>query len=330
MADLSIDTYAIYDDQGRDVRFSGPWIHYTLTGTENEDIYNWTLTSAPSTSCSLTFKFNATVLGVFGTILPANGTKRPISSYSVDGASPSTFIPAENITERQDNQLFFVSDALATGQHTLSITVTQVDDNDPFLMDYILVATASDTDTAKSPSVTYVTTTIQGLPTNTAQTLIESSSGTPTGAIVGGVVGGVAMLVAAALMVYFCWYRRRRAGVYYYHHADDLDHDSKPFVITPYAPPENASYDPSIRNSFASVDTAVQPHRQSVSVGYQDTSSSSVSGSRPPTKAQLAGIHSVPLQTTYHTDAGVRFNLAGPSGQQRQGPAEAPPLYTES
>lgn len=70
-----------------------------------------------------------------------------------------------------------------------------------------------------------MTTTIQGLPTTTPQTLIESSSGPPVGAIVGGVVGGVAVLVAVALAVFFLWYRRRRAvGAYYYHPADDLDH----------------------------------------------------------------------------------------------------------
>lgn len=163
------------------------------------------------------------MLGVYGTILPANGTTRPISSYSIDGASPSTFEPPDNITTRQDNQLFFVSDELSSGQHTLTVSINQVNLHDPVLIDYILIASET-SGNAGQATETYRTTSLTGLPTTSAQAdALAASSGPPAGPIIGGVVGGVAVLVAAALVVYFFWYRRRHNG-YYYHPADDIDH----------------------------------------------------------------------------------------------------------
>ncbi|OSX57103.1 hypothetical protein POSPLADRAFT_1050174 [Postia placenta MAD-698-R-SB12] len=303
---MSFNTYAVYDDQSGHFRYSGAWIHYTLSG--NEQLWNSTLSSAPD---------NPTVLGVYGTILPANGTTRPISSYSIDGASPSTFEPPDNITTRQDNQLFFVSDELSSGQHTLTVSINQVNLHDPVLIDYILIASET-SGNAGQATETYRTTSLAGLPTTSAQAdALAASSGPPAGPIIGGVVGGVAVLVAAALVVYFFWYRRRHNG-YYYHPADDIDHDGKPFAATPYNVVgggtsllfEASINESSLATEMPSTANAMLMHQVSTSGSATASRRGSVpppaasSSTRAMSKAESAGIQSALPRTVYHTDAG--------------------------
>lgn len=111
------------------------------------------------------------------------------------------------------------------------------------------------------------------------------------------------------------------------------------------------TYNPSVRDSLVSMDgtsiplgSATGPSRQSMlatseigaSGTYQPATPSGMAADRPRSKAEIAGILSVPPPTTYHTDAGIRFGLSNPdapsssTSHQQDMLIEAPPLYTES
>ncbi|PCH40457.1 hypothetical protein WOLCODRAFT_24115 [Wolfiporia cocos MD-104 SS10] len=350
MTEVLGESYVVYDDWSSAVHYSGPWIHYSsLSG--NWAVWNSTLSDGSSSSCSFTFNFSATAVAVVGTILPANSSSiLPSSSYSIDGSSASTYTPPSNTTARTDNEIFYVSAALSDGQHTLTMTVNNATAQNPVLIDYILVASVS-TGSGAGASPTYMTT---SLPTGTGLAAEEdvAHSGPEVGAIVGGVVGGVAILVAAALALWFLWTRRRRSGPYYYRSAEDMDTDLRPFLATPHSNPTSAAYEPDVftRQSVGSIDSAAGPstRRRATMDSMSETSylaggsagqgeglsTSAAADGRPLSKAELIGIRSVAPATTYHTDAGVRFDATGAvqassSDHATLIPTDMPPEYSE-
>ncbi|CCL99766.1 uncharacterized protein FIBRA_01788 [Fibroporia radiculosa] len=317
-----INSYAVFDDQSpADIRYSGPWVHYTLSG--NEQVWNQTLTSATSTSCSLSWNFS----GVVGTVLPANGTTPPTTLYSIDGASPSTYTPPLNITERRDRQLFFTSDALSDGEHTLTITVTSVDGgNDPFLLDFFFLAT-----TSNSPTATYISMAIPST-SSSAMANISTSSTDSMGAVVGGVVGGLALLVMTLLGMIFIYRRRRGNGADYHSVVDD---DLKPFLPVPYITSSERAHQTSSRESMETVPIITPIAPSTITVEPPQSLAGDVDyTARQDTWPQAGGrsrknVRTEPFSTARPPSPGfVNLGLPSPSVQSTT-PAELPPAYSE-
>lgn len=171
-------------------------------------------------SCALTSHAGGIIeVGVVGAVIPPDGASvLPISSYSINGTSPSIYVTPDNYTQATTGIVFFASQPLSNGPHALVISLTQASDTYPFLMDYVIVRvingtipfpstsnSASPTSPVASESAT------SGATAAPASSAVSSkSSSTPTDAIVGGVVGGVVALVAAALLLFFLRHRRKR------------------------------------------------------------------------------------------------------------------------
>lgn len=167
-------------------------------------------------------------MAVRGAVLYKNANVPPISSYSIDGGTPSIYIPrvSENNTIPTT---FFVSPQLSDGDHTLSIDV--LSDGPSFFLDYILfnATSVAATNNSNGPQPTLVKTAIAA-PTGAPDDSDSASSSKSIGPIVGGVVGGVALLVAAILAFYFFYWDRRGRRPYNYH-ATALNEDGKSHPI---------------------------------------------------------------------------------------------------
>ena len=152
--------------------------------------------------------------------MPANnGATPPTTTYSIDGTLLETYTPPTNITQQTNAISFFVKNSLSPTTHTLTINVTSINVNAPYLIDYIayLPLPASPTSsTGPSP-------TDKGSPPGqNAPPAQSSSSSTPVGAIVGGVVGGV-VLIALTILAFWWFLRKKRREEYIYDTASAAD-----------------------------------------------------------------------------------------------------------
>ena len=142
-------------------------------------------------------------------------------SYSVNRSTPN-FI---NGVRDAANFVFFASDNLAAGDHTLVINITECV-NQAFVFDFITYAPSFLTPsvmpnltistTSSAPSQTSSSTysgTSSGSSLPSGSLVAQGTSGnkkhTPTGAIVGGVLGGLFLL--ALIAVFLLWRRRRNS-----------------------------------------------------------------------------------------------------------------------
>lgn len=147
-----------------------------------------------------------------GAVAAVNGSDSPVSSYTLDGASPVVFTAPSNITNTQYSQTFFLQQSLSpSSEHTLVINVTRTSSAAPFLYDYIGYIPLSSPTASSSVSIS------SSLPSASASSSGNgnSKSSTPVGAIVGGVIGGVALLVAIVFGGLFLRSKRRDRGPYH-------------------------------------------------------------------------------------------------------------------
>ncbi|KAI0917687.1 hypothetical protein AcW1_007172 [Taiwanofungus camphoratus] len=248
------DTYiAKFDDQGGRISYSGEWYHMT----DQQVVLDGTLSAAYTTNSTAMFEFNGDSIievGVVGAVIPPDGASvLPISSYSINGTSPSIYVTPDNYTQATTGIVFFASQPLSNGPHALVISLTQASDTYPFLMDYVIARVingtipfpstsnpASPTSPVASESAT------SGATAAPASSAVSSkSSSTPTDAIVGGVVGGVVALVAAALLLFFLRHRRKRRT--HFDYPDLLDSGLDPvYVVTPYTASPDLSNSPAL------------------------------------------------------------------------------------
>ncbi|KAH9899488.1 hypothetical protein C8Q73DRAFT_323571 [Cubamyces lactineus] len=302
-------------------------------------------------------------LAVYGAIVPPNTTKSvepPSVRITLDGQSGlfGTAVAQGDHSPVYGYAYFGLSNVTA-GQHLLEIFVEHGDmeNNWPFILDYIEYAPLSDS-TSISPASTTATSTPH--PTDSA----VKKSKPAVGLIVGGVIGGVVGLVLLLGAAYLWFSRRQRRTSYAYQSAKEVDlFDPEPRPITPTAPsilssstagngsrlalgsstPAPTSAHPSSEGAHAPrAPLSSLPHmvqavsmQGSPSAPYSPAPSSAPAppASRRPENASGKGDPRVPSRprppmagasaTIYHADSGIRF--APPDPLQ-----EPPPEDTHS
>lgn len=159
----------------------------------------------------------------------ASSDSGPISGYTLDGATNSVFLFQGNAANAT-GVTFYNSGPLSNSKHTLDISIVQINDNIPYLLDAVFLqeevvtqsATASNTGIWISTVFVTPTAAATSLASNSTAIGSASTSSAPVGAIVGGVVGGVALLVAAGLAFYFLYFRHRHRSSYAYRSFGDV------------------------------------------------------------------------------------------------------------
>ncbi|CAL1705765.1 unnamed protein product [Somion occarium] len=196
----------------------------------------------------------------------------------------------------------------------------------------------------------------------------SSKGSSPAGAIVGGVLGGIVLCVAILGGVWYYLRRRSRGQPYLYRLTDVsglLDDETKPNIDntpTPPSPPNTTTRSSSQRSRFKYAPTIDDPQSNSSpqsgprddssrsAFTYQGVShrtSSAVLSVANPThdnliassiqlhsKAVEAGLLSMPPETTYHADSGIRFESSVEASTsddlgQASELVDVPPTYTE-
>ncbi|KAI0760551.1 hypothetical protein C8Q74DRAFT_238416 [Fomes fomentarius] len=170
---------------------------------------NWVLTTSNSGAVKGTTHFtsvvgsmaNVTFTGMeilaMGVLLP---TDNPDAAYFIDGQGPLSGITLSTVGACTRNQLFFHSQRLPRGNHTLTINVTQATTVAPYILDYVFIC-----DEALSSVSTPGGTTGPTDPPSA-----EPSHAIPEGAIIGAILGSVVFLLISAALVYLSVRRRRR------------------------------------------------------------------------------------------------------------------------
>ncbi|KAJ3520591.1 hypothetical protein NMY22_g12689 [Coprinellus aureogranulatus] len=202
------------DDTSSSIKYTGYW----ETGKDG----NSTVHSAWDPNSEAIFSFKGTHVAVYGIIPDGDGEVVRVD-FSIDSgaAVPQTRRSGER---KVMNELWWESDALPDGDHTLVMTYLPAAGVDmDFRLDFIEYTpsgAASDStppaqSSATASTATTVTTATQFLLPSSGSSSGEASgssrSSTPVGAIVGGVIGGMLFLVLLALVFVLLRRRRRRA-----------------------------------------------------------------------------------------------------------------------
>ncbi|KAH9901370.1 hypothetical protein C8Q73DRAFT_677634 [Cubamyces lactineus] len=270
------------------------WVFET-SATFSDAVYNSTLSKCVTSGASVAFRFNGTSVAVYGSVLPADGAEPPISVYSVDGGSPTTF-SAPQTTHRADAVQFFTSGELPLELHTLTINITSTSPIAPYYLDflqYTLYAPPAPLPNNHSSYATLSTSINALLPTGAILTAFPSPTSTPgskhtapTGAVVGGVVGGLALICLLIALLHWRHYK---------HPPDELPHATRARRDTTPAFPSitTTSSSPSLAAA-----TPVQS-RASISSQARPMESEAMSASQnSPGHIQAGAIHEVhSLQT---------------------------------
>ncbi|GLB44419.1 hypothetical protein LshimejAT787_1700460 [Lyophyllum shimeji] len=118
------------DDRDSRITYTPNWF---LAGGPDE--FGSTTHGTRTAGAKATFTFTGSSVAVYGTISDGGVYKDPpVSTYSIDGASPVTYSAVAG-SQAQYKQLYFQSPKLADGQHTLVITSTL--ESAFFWIDYI-------------------------------------------------------------------------------------------------------------------------------------------------------------------------------------------------
>ncbi|KAF7427775.1 hypothetical protein PC9H_006990 [Pleurotus ostreatus] len=220
-------------------------------------------------------QFTGSSISVYG-IVQWQNPGRISTAYTLDGsASPQTTTISSdgqrNPYTDQPNYLFYHAD-LAPGNHTLVITVTEITDQQSFLLDYILYTAAFDS-LAAMPALTP-----SDIHPWTPPRIVRAKKPFPKGAIAGAAVGAAVLLALVVFLVYRMGRRRRPKSSGERPEIDPLPEPVvRPFDPPSYTPaPMISLYQPSHTDVGASsVGRYAYPAGSSVA----DTSSSS---SHPP------------------------------------------------
>ena len=232
------------DDQDARVIYRGAWEHQqsVVAGEFNQTISGARPAGSTATlnfvgpthfsdivlfvCLTYTYLFLGTKITVFGTQGSINVDGQPTTTYAIDGVVVATYaapmIAPGYVTT---GTIFFKSQTLADGNHTLVITTTNGTLPNRYLLDYFqytaspFVSSSSISSSSNTPSSSTRPTSNNAAPVSSPSTLAssntsEASSRNKVGPIVGGVLGGIAFLMVAALLLFICIRKRRSRGNY--------------------------------------------------------------------------------------------------------------------
>ena len=142
---------------------------------------------------------------------------QPTTTYAIDGEVLGTYtapvIAPGYFTTRN---VFFQSQTLPDGDHTLVITTTNGTKPNIYVLDFFqytaspVESSSSSTSWSSVSSSTVQPSSSSSSPISSSSTsAVSSSSRVKVGPIVGGVLGGIAILVIAVLLLFICLKIRR-------------------------------------------------------------------------------------------------------------------------
>ncbi|KAF8198771.1 hypothetical protein K438DRAFT_1966735 [Mycena galopus ATCC 62051] len=311
-------TFSLIDDRDPKITYTGTW---NLGGTPNE--HNGTVSSSTKVGNHFSVPFTGSAIGVYGTFDSSSAGVE--TSYEIDGG-PTTTVTSPSSGTDSYQKLFWQSDPVGTGPHTLVVSMVAVNTG-PGLgvgegtvwFDYFNVTHA---DSAQSPPKT-----------------------TSHAALIGGVTAGVVVLIIAAglLFLYFRRKRKQRSTL------SATAITPLPTTMAEAGPPRAAS---SGKRGHANPDTTPTPTSPQSSYGPSESQSQSHALGSASTYTADTGAHSdsiadlkrrqqqvvrsyeAGLNSTggavhatppiQHVDSGMReLTVPRPAG-----PPELPPIYT--
>jgi len=191
-------------------------------------------------------------INVYG-VMPWGSDGSIGATFSVDGHSTAqTFTAngaASNGLTNATNYAFFQNTSLSSGNHTLTVNVTSVSGNMPFIIDYLTyipnfanldskpnftgqagISSGSDSGSSSGP-------TPSSSGSGSGNSDVSTSTKTSAGAIAGGVVGSLVVIAAILAAIFF--YRRRHfrpEQSRYSMRTTDLSESNDQLVSTPFTP----------------------------------------------------------------------------------------------
>ena len=226
-------------------------------------------------------------LGFYLNSLPTASTT---ATYAIDGQSPITFNlngASSEGTGVQYNQIFFQTDQLSSGSHTLDVVYQGNSATTPLTLSVLLVqnnasshnasttgslsqsSTASSSSSRPATLSTFVIptsslsdTSIGGISTNgTSNASFDTTNGpSHLGLIIGGVIGGLGLLIFSVLAVLFLRQRNSRS--------QKADTIVKPFLgpsmtlpppLTQHSSPDNLSFNPRYTSDNSNTTSSLSP-----------------------------------------------------------------------
>ena len=155
-------------------------------------------------------------IAVFGSQGSIDVDGQPTTTYAIDGEVVANYTsPVIAPGYFTINTVFFQSQTLVDGDHTLVITTTNGTRPNRYWLDYFqytaspVVSSSSSTSSSSVLSSTVQPSSSSSSPVSSSTSAVSSSSRVKVGPIVGGVLGGIAILVIAALLLFICVKIRR-------------------------------------------------------------------------------------------------------------------------
>ncbi|KAI0698334.1 hypothetical protein BC835DRAFT_662634 [Cytidiella melzeri] len=158
------------DDTSPAINYVGLWFEEGFAPG-----YNNTMHRTDTAGAAIEYTFSA--ISVYGPVGITASFGTPVSTYSVDGSTPTTFTaPEVTGTEPEDTVLFFSASNLSAGEHTLTIKRTSTD-NAVYFFDFMQVLPAEPGTSVPSSPATSVS---SPAPTNAADPTIPVQQPSPT------------------------------------------------------------------------------------------------------------------------------------------------------
>lgn len=276
----------------------------------------YTATSSPGDSFSFTFSGIQAFLG--GGLFNANVSQDghfisyPTADYLVDGNPVGPQVPFFNAGEAL---IYFQTDLLQDGPHTVNLTVTAANQTNLFIVDYYASYFIAGTHSSSSSTST-------GPPSRPSDHV---------GAIAGSVVGGLtAIAILITGLLYFLKRRSRGDQDDYFEAPNPVYVVSDSYPIEPFYPAGDITQHTNPDNSNLPLNLSFRPSGVDSlpSQNPQPGGMTQTSTRKAALIAQPSGEVQRPIQ---HEDSGIRFNPYEEQEPARsQSPPEVPPKYTQS
>ncbi|KAL1951907.1 hypothetical protein VTO73DRAFT_1056 [Trametes versicolor] len=214
---VMLGTLVQIDNTSPQIQYQGAW---QMTTTPGEGDAEDTLASSQTKSDTAIFNFTGTSVAVYGALKPV-GTWNMQSLYYMDDAAVVTYQPNSQVPAEQHQVVFYFSESLGDGPHTLRI----VNMGEQFWLDFIALETPdagttqagsslpSSGPTAIDPGSPSLST---SFPLTVTTTLISTASSTASPstiskpAVIAGIAAG-AVLLGILSVAAFLYARRRPA-----------------------------------------------------------------------------------------------------------------------